>query len=101
MKKTFITIAFAIAMAVSANGATKAVNDTTKVSASTPIKVETETATKKDGESKTEYYLTIGGVTYKSNKTSAERYAVITRFGGQPCVVIITNASGKKRAVVL
>lgn len=97
MKKAFITLFAVVATATGLYAQDKAKNDTMVVKA-TSIKWETEVlVSQKTGKSRTDYYATIDGVTYPTNKTSMQRYATIKRFGGEPCVALIN----KKRVVTL
>lgn len=99
MKKNIISLSLLLLLSCFA-GRARSVNDTTLVRSSN-IEFSVETETNKAGESKTAYYCTIDGKTYASNKTSANRYALIRRFGGNACVVIITTATGRQRIAVL
>lgn len=97
MKKAMISAVLLTALCVSA----KAQNDTTKVATSNPKWDKVEYTSKKTNEVKTEYVVIIGGKEYKTNKTSYERYRLIVKFGGTPCVVKITTPSGAERIAVL
>jgi len=90
MKRRFLCVGVAIALATLS---VYAQNDTTRVE-SRNVKFEKVAWTNdKTNEVKQEYYVTIDGKTYKTTKTSAERFATIVKFGGTPCVVKITNKS--------
>lgn len=79
--------------------ATRANNDTTLVAKSSSIRFESETLTNKAGESRVSYFAIIDGKVYPTNKTSVNRYALIKRFGGEACLVYITNKNTNKTRV--
>lgn len=97
MKKAIISLS----LLVSLTGICRAQNDTTKVQTGNPKWETKEYIAKKTYEVKTEYVVTIDGVTYPTNKTSVERWRLIKKFGGVPCIVKITNKSGKERITIL
>lgn len=100
MNKSIIMVAFALILGATASQTAKAQNDTTLVKTAKQIEWVKDTTTDKAGETKTQYYVTIDGKTYKSNKTSAVRYELIKRHGGQPCLVYIKNTKGTRVATL-
>lgn len=97
MKRTIVSLSVLLALTGFAYGQ----NDTTKV-ATPNIKFDkVEYVSKKTAEVKTEYIVVLDGKEYKTNKTSYERYRLIRRMGGVPCVVKITTKSGAERIAVL
>lgn len=96
MKRVILTMAVAFGMMVtaSAQSRSESANDTTLVK-STNI----EFFSQRTPDGKEQYYCKVDGVTYKSNKTSAKRFAVGRRFGGQPIVAYITNEKTKSRRI--
>lgn len=97
MKRTIVSLSVLLALTGFAYGQ----NDTTLVKTANPKWDKVEYVSKKTGEVKTEYIVIVDGKEYRSNKTSSERYALIRRFGGVPCVVKITTKSGSERIAVL
>lgn len=97
MKSKYI-IAALVAISASVASA-KAQNDTTLVRSSN-IRFETETFTSDKGNTSIKYWAIVEGNRYESNKTSAERYATIKRFGGQPCVCKVRNPKSRKERIV-
>lgn len=103
MKKTLTTIAVLMAIATTAaaqttptKGAqTTATNDTTLVNASAKVRFFSQTSP--DG--KVQYFAEVDGETYSSNKTSAQRFAVTRRFGGQPNVILIESKKTQRRRI--
>ena len=75
-------------------------NDTTLVH-SKDIRFEGDTLTTKAGETKVSYVVSIDGKVYPTNKTTATRFALIKRHGGECCLVYITNKTGKTRVTAL
>ena len=97
MKKAITTLMALTAMSVGAVSAFGQ-NDTTLVKS--PIKWEQTTEQSKSGEDKLTYYAVIDGERFVSNKSSVERYRKISRYGGTPCVVRITNRKSKATRVI-
>lgn len=91
-------------IAVIALGAITAGAQPTKVAADTTIvrtvvKFDKETFEGSKGTHKETYQVLVDGKWYSTTKASYERYYLIKRFGGQPCVVKITK--GKSSRVVV
>ena len=76
----------------------RANNDTTLVH-SKDIRFDTDTLRTKAGEVKVSYAVSIDGKVYPTNKTTANRYSVIKRFGGECCLVYIRNTNTDKTRV--
>lgn len=66
-----------------------------------PVYFETEQIVSKSGKSYTKYYAVIDGKYYDSNKTSMERYYLIKRFYGEPCVILITTGKTKHEKILV
>lgn len=76
---------------------TKVAADTTIVK--TAVRFDKETFEGSKGTHKETYQVLVDGKWYSTTKASYERYYLIKRFGGQPCVVKITK--GKSVRVVV
>ena len=66
-----------------------------------PIKFEIEQVVSKTGKNYTKYYAIMNGKYYDSNKTSMDRYYLIKRFCGEPCVILITSGKTKHEKIIV
>lgn len=74
-------------------------SDTTIVTK--PITFDSEVITSKTGKEYTKYYVVYNNEYYESTKQSFDRYYLIKRFGGTPCVVLITTGKTKKQKIII
>lgn len=79
----------------------KATNDTTKVNYSKVIFDSEVIESPKTGKVTTSVIVNVDGKWYNSNKESLERYKAIKKFGGVPCIVLISNDRNRKGRIVV
>ena len=98
MKKLMLIAAIVLGAINAGAQPTKVAADTTIVK--TSVKFDKETFEGSKGTYKETYQVLIEGKWYPTNKVSYERYFLIKRYGGQPCVVFIKKGNST-RVVVL
>ena len=87
MKKLLLIAAIVLGAINAGAEPTKVAADTTVVK--TSVRFDKETFVGDKGNFKETYQVLVNGKWYPTNKSSYERYFLIKRYGGQPCVVFI------------
>ena len=95
MKKMFIGAMMLVASVIAGAQNTKVSEKDTTVVKYSSIKFDKETYESKTGKFKTDYLVLIDGTWYETNKSSYERYYLIKRYGGIPCVVFVKPKESK------